>query len=128
MNTNAEPATRFSILIKHLEGTERFTELRTVTHRRLKNFKNFNQSNDSPVIEVKYDGVQWEINRVGSWYSDKEHKCSICFKVFASGQTLGGHKILLMHDIEVPVFDMHKILLICEAKLVISGLCLLFIK
>ncbi|KAL5582199.1 hypothetical protein UlMin_014641 [Ulmus minor] len=60
-----------------------------------------NQSYDSTVIEANCKSSKMEYNEkmeleadivTMTSYENKEHKCPICFKVFASGQALGGHK------------------------------------
>ncbi|XP_043723554.1 uncharacterized protein LOC122670662 isoform X2 [Telopea speciosissima] len=48
-------------------------------------------SNETPIEEQEQDGVAIAETSNGSKKS-KGHECPICFKVFASGQALGGHK------------------------------------
>ncbi|XVF14369.1 hypothetical protein REPUB_Repub09cG0053000 [Reevesia pubescens] len=69
----------------------------------IKNCEKITQSNSSPEIEAngKLEKVEYvenssehEMNGVTSYGTRvyKVHECQICFKVFASGQALGGHK------------------------------------
>ncbi|KAJ4960660.1 hypothetical protein NE237_020570 [Protea cynaroides] len=48
-------------------------------------------SNETPIEEQEQEGVSIAETSYGS-KKRKGHECPICFKVFASGQALGGHK------------------------------------
>ncbi|KAA8547927.1 hypothetical protein F0562_004356 [Nyssa sinensis] len=93
LSTNSGPAKRSLTLTEHLEAMK--TSHKTVLETLEKSIqtKLLSDIEANSKLECNENSLEQEVNVKNiELKKRKEYECPICFKVFASGQALGGHK------------------------------------